>query len=150
MIKIKKGQSIEVDISNIAYGGKGLARINGLAVFVDQAVPGDHVLIRITRKKKNHANARVLELLKASPDRIQPPCVYSGFCGGCKWQFLEYAVQLKYKRQHVRESLEHIGQIKNVAVHPTIPSPLTFGYRNKMEFTCTDRRWLMPAEMQDT
>ena len=102
MIKIKKGQSIEVDISNIAYGGKGLVRINGLAVFVDQAVPGDQVLIRITRKKKNHAHARVLELLKASPDRIQPPCVYSGFCGGCKWQFLAYAVQFKYNQQRVR------------------------------------------------
>ncbi len=149
-MKIKKGQSLKVEISDIAYGGKGLVRINGFAVFVDQAVPGDHVLIRITRKKKNHAHARVLELLKASPDRIQPPCVYSGFCGGCKWQFLDYAVQLKYKQQHVRESLEHIGQIKNVKVNPTVPSPLAFGYRNKMEFTCTNRRWLTPAEMQQT
>jgi 23S rRNA (uracil1939-C5)-methyltransferase len=67
-----------------------------MAVFVDQAVPGDQVLLRITRKKKNYAEARVMELLKASPDRIKPPCIYSGFCGGCKWQFLEYAVQLKY------------------------------------------------------
>lgn len=147
-VKIKKGQSLEVQISDIAYGGKGLVRINGLAVFVDQAVPGDQVLIRITRKRKKHAEARVLDLLKASSNRIEPPCVYSGFCGGCKWQFLDYAIQLKYKRQHVRETLEHIGQIKGVPVHPTIPSPLTYGYRNKMEFTCTDRRWLTPAEMQ--
>jgi 23S rRNA (uracil1939-C5)-methyltransferase len=147
-VKIKKGQSLEVEISDIAYGGKGLVRINGLAVFVDQAVPGDQVLIRITRKRKKHAEARVLALLKASSNRIDPPCVYSGFCGGCKWQFLDYAIQLEYKRQHVRECLEHIGQIKGVAVHPTIPSPLTYGYRNKMEFTCTDRRWLTPAEMQ--
>ena len=148
LVKIKKGQTLEVDISDIAYGGKGLARIDGLAVFVDQAVPGDQVLIRITRKRKKHAEARVLELLKASSNRIEPPCVYSGFCGGCKWQFLDYAIQLEYKQQHVRESLEHIGQIKDVPVHPTIPSPLTYAYRNKMEFTCTDRRWLTPAEMQ--
>ncbi|MBW2468740.1 MAG: 23S rRNA (uracil(1939)-C(5))-methyltransferase RlmD [Deltaproteobacteria bacterium] len=147
-MKIKKGRSLQAEISGIAYGGKGLARINGLAVFVDQAVPGDLVLIRITRKRKKHAEARVLELLKASSDRIDPPCVYSGFCGGCKWQFLDYAIQLAYKRQHVRESLEHIGQIKDLPVHPTIPSPLTYEYRNKMEFTCTDRRWLTPAEMQ--
>ncbi len=147
-MKTKKGQPIEAEISDIAFGGKGLVRINGMAVFVDQAVPGDQVMIRITRKKKNYAEARVMELLKASPDRIRPPCVYSGFCGGCKWQFLQYAVQLKYKRQHVQESLEHIGQIKDVRVHPTIPSPQTFGYRNKMEFTCTDRRWLTPDEMQ--
>ena len=147
-MKIKKGQSFEVEISKIAYGGKGLVRINGLAVFVDQAVPGDTALIRITRKKKNHAEARVLELTRHSPDRITPPCVYSGFCGGCKWQFLDYEIQLNYKQQHVRESLEHIGLLKNVSVHPTLPSPLTFGYRNKMEFTCTDRRWLTPAELQ--
>ncbi|MGD8990633.1 MAG: 23S rRNA (uracil(1939)-C(5))-methyltransferase RlmD [Desulfobacterales bacterium] len=149
-MKIKKGQTIEADISDIAFGGKGLVRINGLAVFVDQAVPGDQVLIRIVRKKKKYAEARVLKLLKASANRIQPPCVYSGFCGGCKWQFLDYAIQLEYKRQHVLESLEHIGQLKDVPVHPTIPSPLPYGYRNKMEFTCTDRCWLTPAEMQQS
>ena len=147
-MKLKKGQSIEVEICDIAFGGKGLVRINGLAVFVDQAVPGDHVLIRITRKKKNYAEARVMELLKPSSNRISPPCIYSGFCGGCKWQFLEYSVQLKYKQQHVRESIEHIGLIKDVTVHPTIPSPSTFGYRNKMEFSCTDRRWLTTEEMK--
>ena len=147
-MKVKKGQSFEVEISDIAFGGKGLVRIDGLAVFVDQAVPGDRVLIRITRKKKSYAQARVMELLEASPDRIDPPCIYSGFCGGCKWQFLEYAVQLKYKRRHVQESLEHIGQIKDARVYPTIPSPQTFEYRNKMEFSCTDRRWLTPEEMQ--
>lgn len=147
-MKLKKGQPIEVEISAIAFGGKGLVRINGLAVFVDQAVPGDHVLIRITRKKKNYAEARVMELLKPSSHRINPPCIYSGFCGGCKWQFLEYDVQLHYKQQHVRESIEHIGLIKDVSVHPTIPSPSTFGYRNKMEFSCTDRRWLTTDEMK--
>jgi 23S rRNA (uracil1939-C5)-methyltransferase len=147
-MKVKKGQAIEVEISDIAFGGKGLVRINGMAVFVDQAVPGDQVLIRITRKKKNYAEARVMELLKSSPDRIIPPCPYSGFCGGCKWQFLEYAVQLAYKRRHVQESLGHIAQIKDARVHPTIPSAQIFGYRNKMEFTCTDRRWLTPDEMQ--
>ena len=147
-MKLKKGQPIEVEISDIAFGGKGLVRVNGLAVFVDQAVPDDHVLIRITRKKRNYAEARVMELIKPSSHRINPPCIYSGFCGGCKWQFLEYSVQLKYKRQHVRESIEHIGLIKDVTVHPTIPSPSTFGYRNKMEFSCTDRRWLTADEMK--
>jgi 23S rRNA (uracil1939-C5)-methyltransferase len=145
---MKKDQAYEVEISDIAFGGKGLVRINGMAVFVDQAVPGDQVLIRITRKKKNYAEARVMEIVKPSPDRIIPPCPYSGFCGGCKWQFLEYAVQLTYKRQHVQESLGHIAQIKDARVHSTIASALIYGYRNKMEFTCTDRRWLTPDEMQ--
>ena len=149
-MKAKKGQQIETEISDIAFGGKGLARINGMAVFVDQAVPGDQVLIRITRKKKNYAEARVMELLKASPDRIDPPCVYSGFCGGCKWQFLDYEVQLRYKCQHVRESLQHIGQLEDVQIHPTIPSPQIYGYRNKMEFSCTDRKWLTPAELKQS
>ncbi len=147
-MEVKKGQQIETEISDIAFGGKGLVRINGMAIFVDQAVPGDTVLIRINRKKKNYAEARVIELIEASSHRINPPCVYSGFCGGCKWQFLEYEVQLEYKRQHVHESLQHIGQLKNVRVHPPIPSPLIFGYRNKMEFTCTDTRWLTPNELQ--
>ena len=147
-MNIKKGQEIEVEITGIAFGGKGLVRIDGMAVFVDQALPGDKALIRIMRKKKNYAEARVIKLMEPSPQRIKPPCVYSGFCGGCKWQFLDYEFQLIYKRQHVVESLEHIGQIKNVQVHPTIASPLKFGYRNKMEFSCTDRRWLSPHEMQ--
>ena len=147
-MKTKKGQIIEVEISDIAFGGRGLVRINGMAVFVDQSVPGDQVLIRIIREKKNYAEAQVIELLKASPDRIDPPCVYSGFCGGCKWQFLKYEVQLKYKRQHVQESIEHIGLIRDPHVLPVIPSSQIFGYRNKMEFTCTDRRWLTPVEMQ--
>ena len=147
-MNIKTGLEIEVEITGIAFGGKGLVRINGMAVFVDQAVPGDKALIRIIRKKKNYAEARVAKLTEPSSQRVESPCVYSGFCGGCKWQFLDYAVQLKYKHQHVVESLEHIGQIKNVPVPPTIASPLKFGYRNKMEFSCTDRRWLSPLEMQ--
>ena len=147
-MKVNKGQQIEVEISGIAFGGKGMVHINGMAVFVDQAVPGDRALIHIKRKKKRYAEARVIKLIEPSPQRIDPPCVYSGFCGGCKWQFLDYEVQLMYKRQHVLESLEHIGQIKNAQVHPTIASPLQFGYRNKMEFSCTDRRWLSPLEIQ--
>ena len=147
-MNLKKGQSLEVEITGIAFGGQGLVRIDGLAVFVDQAVPGDKARIGIIRKKKNYAEARVIELIEPSPQRIKPPCVYSGFCGGCKWQFLDYDFQLKYKQQHVVESLEHIGQIQNVQVQPAIASPLKFGYRNKMEFSCTDRRWLTPHEMQ--
>ena len=146
-MKIKKGQLIEVDITDIAFGGRGLLRLNGLAVFVDQAIPGDRATIRIYKKKKNYAEARVVELIESSPDRIKAPCEYSGFCGGCKWQFLGYDQQLIYKRQHVMESLEHIGLIKDTVVHPTIPSEVIFGYRNKMEFSCADRRWLLPDEL---
>jgi 23S rRNA (uracil1939-C5)-methyltransferase len=144
---IKKGQQYDVEITGIAFGGKGLTKIDRLAVFVNQAVPGDRATIRIMKKRKSYAEARVVELLKPSEDRITAPCPYSGFCGGCKWQFLAYEKQLIYKRQHAAESLEHIGGIRGVSVHPTIPSDLIFGYRNKMEFSCSDRRWLLPDEL---
>jgi len=144
---VKKGQQLELKITDIAFGGKGLARVNGLAVFVQQAIPLDVVIARITKKKKQYAEARIDTLLEPSPFRITPPCIYSGFCGGCKWQFMNYEKQLDYKQQHVAESFEHIGLIKDVSVHATIPSKLIFGYRNKMEFSCSDRRWLLPKDM---
>jgi 23S rRNA (uracil1939-C5)-methyltransferase len=144
---IKKGQQLELDVTDIAFGGRGLTRVDGLAVFVDQAVPQDRVLARIYKKKKKYAEARVVELLQPSPLRVKAPCPYSGYCGGCKWQFLNYETQLAYKRQHVADALVHIGGLQNVPVHPTLASQLIFGYRNKMEFSCTDRRWVMPADL---
>ena len=144
---VKKGQELELKISELAFGGKGIAHKDGFAVFVDQTVPLDIVNARIIKKKKNFAVARVVEIIDESPFRISPPCIYSGQCGGCKWQFLQYDKQLDCKQQHVIDSLEHIGIIKGVTVHSTIPSKLIYGYRNKMEFSCSDRRWLMPDEM---
>lgn len=134
-------------MTDIAFGGKGLARIDGLAVFIDQAVPLDRVLARIVRKKKNYAEAKIVELREPSPDRVAAPCPYSGVCGGCKWQFLAYPKQLAYKQRHVIESLAHIALIHDVPVNSTIAADDVFGYRNKMEFTCSDRRWLMPDEL---
>jgi 23S rRNA (uracil1939-C5)-methyltransferase len=145
---IKKGQDVELDITDIAFGGRGLTRVDGMAVFVDGAVPGDRVLARVFKKKKSYAEARVAALLAPSPNRVEAPCPYSGHCGGCKWQFLDYGHQLLYKRRHVQESLVHIGGIRDeVPVHPTLGSDLIFGYRNKMEFSCAPRRWLLPEEL---
>ena len=144
---VKKGQIIEIDVQDMAFGGKGLARIDGMAVFVDQAVAGDRVEARVIRKRKQYAEARVLNLIEPSPDRVAAPCPYSGYCGGCKWQFLRYAKQLAYKRRQVADCLRHIGMLDDVTVHPTLPADPIFGYRNKMEFSCADRRWLLPAEM---
>ncbi len=144
---VKKGELLELEISEMAFGGKGLARKDGFAVFVDQTVPLDCVTVRIIKKKKSYAEARVVSIKEPSPFRISPPCEHSGFCGGCKWQFLKYDKQLEYKRQHVLDSVEHIGLIHGVPVHETIPSKLIFGYRNKMEFSCSDKRWLLPDEM---
>ena len=145
----KEYPTLEAEITGLAFGGRGIARIDGMAVFVDQAVPGDRAVIRFTRRKKNFAEARLVDILSPSADRVAAPCRYSGFCGGCTWQFLRYEKQLEYKRRHVAESLEHIAGIKQVPVHATAPSAAIFEYRNKMEFTCSDRRWLLPDEMAD-
>lgn len=147
IMTLKKGQTVKLKISELAFGGKGLARLDGLAVFVDKAVPLDEVIARIIKKKSNYAQAIVVELEKPSPYRVPPPCPYSGFCGGCKWQFLSYNKQLCYKRQQTAEAIEHIGLIQGVSVLPAIPSKHIFGYRNKMEFSCSDKRWLLPDEM---
>ncbi len=146
-MSIKKGQTLELQISEIAFGGKGIARVDGFTVFVDQVAPSDHVVARIIKKKKNYAEARIETLLTPSPIRVKPPCPYSGICGGCNWQFIRYDMQLAYKFKHVKESLSHIGMIKDVPVQPTLRSDQIWGYRNKMEFSCSDRRWLLPQEM---
>jgi len=144
---VKKGEIVELEISEMAFGGMGLARKDGFVIFVDKTAPLDNVSAQIIKKKKNHAIARLVSIIEPSPLRVKPICAYSGHCGGCKWQFLNYEKQLEYKRQHVIESIEHIGLIHDFTVHPTIPSKLIFGYRNKMEFSCSDRRWLLPDEL---
>ncbi len=144
---IKKGQEIELTISDLAFGGKGISKVDGLVVFVKNAVPGDRIMARVVKKKKQYAEARVVELLSPSPLRVSPPCEYSGYCGGCTWQCLSYDQQLHFKRQHVQESLGHIGQIEGIEVHPVITSGDMFEYRNKMEFSCSDRRWVLPWEL---
>ncbi|MFP4474066.1 MAG: 23S rRNA (uracil(1939)-C(5))-methyltransferase RlmD [Desulfatibacillaceae bacterium] len=146
-VAVKKGRELELEIEKSVFGGQGLCRVEGMAVFVDGAVPGDRVLARVYKKKKTWAMARTLEVLRPSPDRVEPPCPYAGYCGGCKWQHLEYSRQLEYKRLHVVESLAHIGQVRDVVVHETLPSDKAYGYRNKMEFSCSDRRWLLPGEL---
>jgi len=101
---IKKRDICELNISDMAFGGRGVAKVDGFTIFVDRTTPLDRVRARIYKKKKSYAEAGVVELLSPSPFRIDPPCQYSGYCGGCKWQFLDYNKQLEYKRGHVTES----------------------------------------------
>lgn len=143
---IKKGQILELEIEKLVFGGRGLARIDGFAVFVEKTAPGDVVKARVYRKKKNHAEARVVELIRPSPFRVVAPCRFSGFCGGCSWQFLQYDKQVLFKTEQVIESLEHIGGMKGLCVHPAIKAENEFEYRNKMEFSFSDRPWLLPSE----
>ena len=148
MAELKKGTEIELKVESISFGGKGLARVKGFVVFIDRTIPGQRVLVRITRKKPSYAEARVLEILEDSPQAIEPSCTHFGTCGGCLWQNLPYDEQLKIKRNLVRECLAHIGGLADDIVLATLPSPQVYYYRNKMEFSFAARRWLLPEEIE--
>jgi 23S rRNA (uracil-5-)-methyltransferase RumA len=138
----KKGAILDLTIDRVAFGGQGIARLDGLVIFVKGAIPGDRVNALIFRKKKAYAEAKMQELLDPSPDRIEAPCPYFGICGGCQWQHVRYERQLEYKRGHVEEALSHIGSLSGIEVHAPIASEKRFAYRNKMEFSFSDRPWL--------
>ena len=144
-MRIRKSDIVELWVDRMAYGGHGVARLDGLVIFVDGAVPGDRVMARIVKMKKDYANANLLEIIDPSPDRIQAPCPYSGYCGGCSYQHLKYEKQLEYKKGQIKDSMARIGALNNVLVHDVIPSDRIYGYRNKMEFSFSDRCWV-PAE----
>lgn len=133
--KPQKGQIVELEITGLAFGGKGIARIDDFVVFVTGGVPGDLVRARITKYKKRYAEARVEELLKPSSDRCSARCSMFGRCGGCVWQNLAYDVQLRYKASQVRESLEHLGGIKDFELRPIIGMDSPWRYRNRADFS---------------
>jgi 23S rRNA (uracil1939-C5)-methyltransferase len=147
---VKRGADYELNIEKLAFGGAGLGYIDQYVIFVKGTVPGDRVKACITKRKTGYAEARLLEVLEQSPQRQAAPCRYFGYCGGCNWQFLSYARQLEYKHKIVEESLRHIGGIMDFTVDPVIASIKSFGYRNKMEFSFSDRRWLTPSEMESS
>ena len=147
IMKLKKGHTVELNIVNMAYGGRGIARLDGFVIFVRGAVPGDRIMARIYKKKKDYAEASLVELLESSSDRIETACPYAGYCGGCQWQHVAYEKQLEFKCDHIKEPLERIAGLKDVVVHPLLPSDNVFGYRNKMEFSFSDRRWYLPHEL---
>jgi len=145
-MKLRKEDIVEVWVDRMAYGGQGVARMDGLVIFVKGAVPGDRVLARIIKKKKDYADADLIEVIAPSLDRVKAPCPYNGFCGGCNYQHMEYPRQLEFKKDHIRDSMTRIGAMPDVLIHDVIPSDRIFGYRNMMEFSFSDRRWQMPGE----
>jgi 23S rRNA (uracil1939-C5)-methyltransferase len=146
---MKKGQEMIFDIEKLAFGGKGLAHFDDQVVFVEGGIPGDRVEVRIRKIKKNYSDARLIKLIKPSSLRQPAPCRHFGYCGGCRWQNLEYREQLGFKREQIIESLIHLADAEVVKVHHTLPSPVIFGYRNKMEFSFTDNCWLTPEQLSD-
>jgi 23S rRNA (uracil1939-C5)-methyltransferase len=146
---VKKREELKLRVDKLAFGGKGISRIDDYVIFVDKTLPGDLVRARIYKRKSNYAQARVIELIESSPLRQEAPCPYFGWCGGCTWQNLSYDEQLKVKRDHVSDGLRQIAGLPDVIVEETLPSHQIWGYRNKMEFSFSDRRWLLPHEMDE-
>lgn len=144
-----KGQMLEIDITDTADGQQCFGRLpEGLAVFVQGlAAVGDRARVSVLKIKRNYLETRLVEVLAPSPARVPPPCPHFGVCGGCKWQHVSYAEQLRLKRKLVADALTHLGGFTDARVAETLPSPQVYGYRNKMEFSYGDRRYLLPEEM---
>jgi len=134
-LSIKKGQMVNLEVFDLAYGGRGVAKLDGMVILIRGGVPGDTLKAKIVGKKKSFALAESVELIKESDLRSEPLCSHFGLCGGCKFQSLKYEHQLKYKEKQVKESLIHIGGFENPCVLPIIGSDKLFFYRNKMEFS---------------
>jgi 23S rRNA (uracil1939-C5)-methyltransferase len=136
-----------VKITDIGAEGNALARVENLVVFVPMLIPGDVVDIRVIKKRKKYLEGRVIKFHEYSSDRIEPRCSHFGICGGCKWQHLPYHLQLKYKEKQVRDNLMRIGKIDLPQINPIIGSSEIFLYRNKLEYTFSDKRWLTKEEV---
>ena len=137
----------KVTITAIGAEGNALARVDNLVVFVPMLIPGDVVDIQVIRKRKKYLEGKVIKFHEYSSDRIKPRCIHFGVCGGCKWQHLPYKLQLKYKEKQVRDNLSRIGKIELPEISPIIASSQEYFYRNKLEFTFSDKRWLTKEEV---
>ncbi len=138
----------KVTITDVAAEGKALAKVNDLVVFVPYVVPGDVVDLQVKRKKNHYAEAVAVNFHEYSPVRAVPFCQHYGVCGGCKWQCLPYAEQIKYKQKQVTDNLTRIGKIELPEISPILGSEKTEFYRNKLEFTFSNKRWLTEEEVK--
>ena len=136
-----------IAVSDYAAEGKALARVDGKVIFVSGAVPGDVADVLLTKNKKDWAEGRVMAIKTYAPNRLQPFCRHFGVCGGCKWQMLPYEKQLEYKQQEVEQNLRRIGKVELPALMPIVGGKDTVHYRNKLEFTFSNKRYLLPGEM---
>lgn len=137
-----------VRIETVAAEGKCYTQINGLAVFVAEVAPDDVVDLKIIRKKKNHLEGRAIKFHEYSKQRVEPFCEHFGLCGGCKWQHLDYQFQIEAKRQQVVDNFQRIGKFDFPEVSSIIPSEDTEYYRNKLEYTFSNKRWLSHEEIK--
>jgi len=129
---------VDLKIEDVAFGGKGVGRENGKAVFVPFTIDGEMISAQITREKKQFAEAEVVDLQERSPHRVNPECPYFGRCGGCSYQHIDYEHQLAIKWRQVRDVLQRIGKFKDIPMRPIIPSPISYAYRNRITVHAQD------------
>ncbi len=148
----KQNKRITVEnivITDYAAQGKAIARLDGKVIFTEGAVPGDVVDLLLTKNKKDFAEARVLKIITPSADRVTPFCMHFGVCGGCKWQMLPYQKQLQYKQQEAEQNLARIGKITGAVMMPIVGADEQVYYRNKLEFTFSNKRYLTQDEITE-
>ena len=136
-----------VRITDIGSEGNAIARVDNLVVFVPMLIPGDVADIKIIKKRKKYLEGIPVRFHEYSKDRIKPLCLHFGVCGGCKWQHLPYKMQLRFKEQQVKDNLTRIGKTDLPDINPIIGSADEYLYRNKLEYTFSDRRWLTTEEV---
>jgi len=135
---VAKGEELELDVDSLAYGGNGVARLDGFVVFVRRGLPGDRVRARVTKVKRSHAEALATEVLRPGPERVEGPCAHFPACGGCRFQDLAYEAQLEQKQLQVRDALQRLGGIAEPPLEQIVPcEPEIFHYRNKLEYSFT-------------
>lgn len=137
-----------VEITGVAAEGKSLARVDDMVVFIPYGAPGDIVDVKLDKKKKSYAEGHIVRMAKPSELRTEPFCEHFGVCGGCKWQHLPYEYQLQCKQQQVTDALERIAKVELPPVSPILGSERTLHYRNKLEFTFSNKMWLTYEQMQ--
>ena len=134
---VRIGEELELRVDSLAYGGNGVARLNGFVLFVRRGLPGDTVRARVTKVKRGFAEATAVDVLAPSPDRVVAPCPHFGACGGCRFQDYAYDKQLESKEAQVRDALVRLGGITDPPLEPIVPAASQYGYRNKLEYSFT-------------
>jgi len=148
----RKNKNIELKqilVQDYAAEGKSIARVDGKVIFIENAIPGDIVDVKLSKNKKDWAEGFVIAWHQYSPDRIAPFCAHFGVCGGCRWQMLPYPRQLEYKQKQVEDNLQRIGKVSLPPIPPILGAEHTTHYRNKLEYTFSSRRFLLPEELHN-
>ncbi len=149
METIGKNQAFEeIEIVDISSEGHGVAKVNNFVIFVEGAVPGDICDFKVYKKKKSFCFAKLTQLKKASPFRVEPVCSYFGTCGGCKWQNLSYASQLQFKQKQVTEAFKRIAKIEATETFPIVGCKQPYFYRNKLDFAFSNKKWLTLEQIE--